>query len=174
MMAQIWAQKKDDPKIVLFLVHKRDVRLYAAGRLGKASHLTGSFTRTRREKLVDVFQLEAGNFGENTNHRSDTVLLVVVLKKVDNFLMFVRDVGDTFTFLDEINPLRGPLFEIQQKTIFINIKLLALIFDHCHRKNLLKMISEINESRDPAHLLDQDSLIVLFISSISRIYSFWK
>jgi hypothetical protein len=108
------------------------LELNAASRLRKTSHLTCSFTGTGGEQFVDVFQFETSNFREDTHHRSDTVLFVVVLQEVDNFLVFFVEFFDTFAFFAVVNPLRAPVFKFQEETIFINVKAFAFEFYDSH------------------------------------------
>eukprot|EP00828_Plagiopyla_frontata_P049066 TRINITY_DN9620_c0_g1_i1.p2 TRINITY_DN9620_c0_g1~~TRINITY_DN9620_c0_g1_i1.p2 ORF type:complete len:208 (+),score=9.73 TRINITY_DN9620_c0_g1_i1:107-730(+) len=106
--------------------------LYAAGGLGQASHFTGSFAGPGGKQFIDVLQLEAGYLGKNAHHGSDAVLLVVILKEVDDFLVFFSDVLDAFLVFHVVHPCRVPIVKALQETVFVNFEGFALKFNCSH------------------------------------------
>ena len=91
--------------------------LHTTSGLGQASHFASAFAGAGRKQLVDLFQFVAGGFGENAHHGGDTILFVVILQEIQNFLVGRGDFGDTFTVLDIINPLGSPIFKLQQEAL---------------------------------------------------------
>jgi hypothetical protein len=106
--------------------------LDATGGLRQPCHLAGSFARSGGEKFINVFQFEAGYLGEDPDHGSNAVLLVVVLEHVDDFPMLVIELRDALGVLDVLYPFLIPLIQIFQKTIFIYRKGFTFEFHGCH------------------------------------------
>ncbi len=79
-----------------------------------------------------MFQLETGNFGQDTNHRGNAVLSVVILQEVDDLLMFSGDLFDAFAVFYKVNPFRAPLLKRKQEAVFINFKIFTFKFNRCN------------------------------------------
>ena len=102
---------------------------HAAGGLGQTSHLAGSLTGARGEQFVYFLQLVTGILGQNTHHRSDPVLTVIILQEVENLLMVFVQIGNPFGFLHVLQPFRAPLIELEQEAVFINFEGFTLVGD---------------------------------------------
>jgi hypothetical protein len=117
---------------VVLTFETEESALNATGGLRQPCHLAGSFARSGGEKFINVFQFEAGYLGEDPDHGSNAVLLVVVLEHVDDFPMLVVEFSDALGVLDVLHPLLIPLIQIFQKSVFIYRKGFTFEFHGCH------------------------------------------
>ena len=74
----------------------------------------GKQIKSRREQLVNFFKFVTGVFRKDTHHRSNTVLLVVILEEIKNLLVIRSDFADTFGIFHVIHPLWAPVIETKQ------------------------------------------------------------
>jgi tetratricopeptide (TPR) repeat protein len=133
MARRAFAQKKAESIWTpLFATSKKNV-LDAAGGLGQTGHFAGAFAGSGREQLIDVLEFVTGNLGQNADHGSDTVFLVVILQEIDDFLVLIGQFLDTFALFDVIHPLGTPVLKALQESVFINVEGFSLKFNcgHC-------------------------------------------
>jgi len=97
------------------------------GRLRQTSHFTGSFAGSGREQLINSFQWETSGLREDTNHRGNSVLLIVLLQSINYLDMLIGHFGDTFNAFYIINPVLVEIITFEQESIFINLETFTIV-----------------------------------------------